>query len=789
MRVSENWLRHWVDPAADIRELAEQLTMAGLEVDAIETIAPAFTDVVVAEVMAVEPHPDADKLRVCQVFDGSGTHQVVCGAPNVRVGMKAPLARIGASLGEDMKIRKAKLRGVESRGMLCGGSELGLDDGVDGLMELPADAPVGENLAVWLGLDDSVLELDITPNRGDCFSMLGIAREVAALNGVALQPPVIEPVAAAIGDTFEVRIDAPEHCARYAGRVVRNVDLSQPVPAWLAERLRRAGLRSIDPVVDVTNYVLLELGQPMHAFDFGRLAGGIVVRLARAGEKLALLDGQEIELDDSTLVIADHDRALALAGIMGGTDSAVGTGTVDIFFESAFFVPERLSGKARGYGLHTDSSHRFERGVDPAGQVRAVERATQLLLDIAGGQPGPVIVAEAGDELPVHAPIELERSRLERVLGMPVGSEVAELLARIGCDVTAVGDNWRVTPPSWRFDIVIDADLIEEVARLHGYNRLPVRLPRLAGRFRDRSEAQLSLARLREQLVARGYQEAITYSFVAPQIEALFGIATPVALENPISADMAVMRTSLWPGLLDTVRRNLNRQHNRVRLFEAGLRFVPGQSGLDQTPVLAGAITGRRYPEAWWEQAETADFFDLKGDVEALLALVGTNARFTFEAAERPGLHPGQTALLRRNGADVGWLGAVHPNTLKALDIDQPVYVFEIVQSALTEAGVPVFAESSRFPAVRRDIAVVVKRELPVAEVDGCVRESAGENLIELTLFDIYEGKGIEKQGKSLALGLTFQDPCRTLNDDEINKAVDNVVRALERRFGAILRK
>lgn len=793
MKFSEQWLREWVSPELSTQQLADQVTMAGLEVDGIEPVAGEFSGVVVAEVKDKQSHPEADRLNVCQVDDGSADLvQVVCGAPNVAIGQKVFFARVGAKLPGDFKIRKAKLRGVESRGMICGASELGLeDDASDGIMVLPADAPIGHDAREWLNLDDNAIEVDLTPNRGDCLSVKGLAREVAVLNRLAVTAPTIAPVTAVIDDTFPVAVSAPQGCPRYLGRVVRGVNVAATSPLWLEERLRRSGIRSIDPVVDITNYVLLELGQPMHAFDLACLNGGIDVRMAKAEEPLTLLDGQEIALRDDTLVIADENGPLAIAGVMGGKGSGVSADTQDIFFEAAFFAPLTIAGKARSYGLHTDSSHRFERGVDAQLQRDAIERATALLIEIAGGQPGPVIEVASDAELPKAAVVSLSAASVERTLGMALpNDEIVEILERLGMQLTANGEgHWQVTVPSWRFDVSIEADLIEELARIHGYNNLPVSRPNARLTPAVSHEATQPLTSLRRQLVARGYQEAISYSFVAPeQQKALDPEGVAPSLANPISSDMAVMRSSLWPGLVKALSHNLNRQQSRVRLFETGLVFRGELDTLDQIPMVGGLISGTRVPEGWNGGREKVDFFDLKGDVEALLALGGNLDAWRFEAAEHPALHPGQSARLLLNGEPVGWMGALHPATRAELGLKVEVFVFEMTLAAACAGRLPRFAALSKYPEVRRDLAFVVKESVHVQSLLDAIRAQAGEWLTDLRLFDVYQGQGVADGHKSLALGLTWQHPSRTLNDDEINQLVDAIVTDGHTRFGAALR-
>ncbi len=791
MKFSESWLRQAVDPSISTEDLVAQVTMAGLEVDAVESAAPEMSGVVVGEIVSVEQHPDADKLRVCQVAGGGEIAQVVCGAPNARAGIKVPFATVGAKLPGDFKIKKAKLRGVESFGMLCAQTELQLGDDDDGLWELPADAPVGGDLIDYLELNDNIIEVDLTPNRGDCLSIRGLAREVGVLNKAAVTEQTCAPVAATIEDRISITLEAPEACARYVGRVIRNLDLAQPTPQWMQEKLRRSGVRSLGPAVDVTNYVLLELGQPMHAFDLSKIDGDIVVRMGR-DEKVKLLDDSEVVVDTQTLVIADNSKALAMAGIMGGDESAVGNDTTDILFESAWFNPLAIAGKARNYGKHTDSSHRFERGVDSQLQVDAIERASALMLDICGGQAGPVVIEESAEHLPAPATIKLRDAHLAQQLGVVIGaSEIDDILTRLGLSLVArddQGSTW--VAPSWRFDIAIEQDLVEEVARIYGYNNLPTSTPTMALELQAKPERQQDLSILRQQLVASGYQEAVTYSFVDPELQKWVDPETlAVALQNPISADMSVMRTSLWPGLLSTAIYNLNRQQNRVRIFEAGQCFVPGENGaLTQNMALAGLICGSRTPTGWTASKDKVDFFDLKGDLEAVLALTGLAEQFSFTAAEHPALHPGQAAMVSRNGEQVGWIGQLHPKLQAQLDVSTPVYLFQVDVAKVSESRLPKFSEVSKFPAVRRDLAFLVDSQIASADLMLEARNAGGEHLVDLMLFDVYQSKDIDNKGKSLALGLTFQHASRTLTDDEINLSIDRVVKKLDEKFKAELR-
>lgn len=790
MKFSDQWLRKWVDHGLSPEQLGHRLTMAGLELDGIEPAAPAFSGVVVGHVLAVEPHPDADKLRVCQVEDGSEeTAQVVCGAPNVHVGMRVPFARIGAVLPGDFRIKKAKLRGVASQGMLCSAKELGLAEASEGLMPLPSDAPTGADVRDYLGLDDAILEVDLTPNRADCLSLAGIARETALLTGRPLHVPDIDPVPAVHAERLAIDIQAPAACPRYAGRVIHGVNPKAATPLWMKERLRRSGIRSISPLVDVTNYVLIELGQPMHAFDLTKLDGGIVVRLAGAGESLTLLDGQTVTLDPDVLVIADHRAAQAMAGVMGGEGSAVSDATTDIFLESAFFAPEAIAGRARRHGLHTDSSHRFERGVDPALAVRALERATQLVLDICGGKPGPVVDIQSG-EGQERPPISLRAARIERLLGAQIAEEEIDgILDRLGCRVHPVAGGWQVTPPSFRFDLAIEADLIEEVARVHGYDNLPSRAHPYAPAIRPEPEARVAVDRLRELLVDRGYQEAITFSFVDPAVEALFAPgAEPLRLANPISSELAVMRSTLWAGLVKAVQHNLNRQQDRVRLFETGLSFVGQGEALVQTPQLAGILCGDVLPEQWGASARPADFFDLKGDVEALLGLAHLGERVEYRVESHPALHPGQSARIHLDGRPIGWLGALHPALEKTLDLGRRTLVFELELNEITKGCVAKFEPLSKFPGIRRDIAVLVDEAVQASQLAAAIQACRIPELREFHVFDTYTGKGVPTGRKSLALGLILQDLSRTLTDDEVESIVKTVVARLGDDVGADLR-
>lgn len=796
MKFSESWLREWVNPSINTHELVEQLTMAGLEVDAVEAVAGDFSQVIVGEIIAVEQHPNADKLRVCQVAGASdGTKQVVCGAPNARVGIKIPFALVGASLppgddGKPFKIKKAKLRGVESLGMLCGQTELQAGDDDSGLWELPIDASVGTDLREYLDLNDALIDVDLTPNRSDCLSVKGLAREVGVLNKAKVVAPEIKPVASTCDDVFPVSLESPDACPRYAGRVLKGIDISKPSPRWLQEKLRRSGLRSIDAVVDVTNYLLLEMGQPMHAFDLNKLNQGIKVRMAKEGEKLALLNGQEVVLNAETLVIADHQGPVAMAGIMGGEPTSVTRSCTDIFLESAFFSPLAIAGKARSYGLHTDSSHRFERGVDYNGAVAALERATRLLLDIVGGTPGPLICEEVTTALPNAQSVKLNRDRIASGLGFAIpDTEVIDILSRLGLQVESETDaGWTFAVPSYRFDIAIEQDLLEELARIYGYNNLPTTTMRIPAVLEQQAESRLPESRLAAHLIGRGYQEAITYSFIDPKLHTLCAgeAAAAVELLNPISADMSIMRTSLIPGLLDALHRNIKRQQPRVRLFETGLRFIPATDGLQQTAGIAAMAFGPRDTGNWTATKDEIDFYDIKGDLESLLALTGR--RVAFRAANHHAMHSGQCAEVIVDGEVAGIVGALHPQLLKSVGITKSVFAFELVLEKVISTTVPAFKPLSKFPEVSRDLAILVDKGVTSAALMSEIRATAGDYLKHLKVFDVYSGEGIDPKRKSLAFSLTFQHPSRTLNEEEINTLVAEIIKRLEEGFDASLR-
>jgi phenylalanyl-tRNA synthetase beta chain len=780
MQFSEAWLRSLVNPALDTSQLAHTLTMAGLEVEALTPAAPPFTNVVVAEILSAEKHPDADRLRVCQVDVGEAAPvTIVCGAPNAAAGLKVPCARPGAQL-PGIEIKVAKVRGIESFGMLCSTKELGLEGAADGLMVLGADAPVGEDFRKWLNLDDTLITLKLTPNRADCLSVQGLAREVGAITGAEVRLPQIQEVPARIKDTLPVRVVASEACPLYLGRVVRGINAQAATPRWMAERLEHSGIRPLLAPIDITNYVLLELGQPMHAFALSRLNGGVEVRLARSGEKLDLLNGQTAELAPDMLVIADAAGPVALAGIMGGQQTSVERVTVDVFLEAAFFAPTAIAGRARRLGLSTDSSHRFERGVDFGSTRRAMERATQLLLEICGGQAGPV--SETAAVLPQRPPITLRLARLKRVAGIELGvDQVARGLTALGAAVENRGESLVVTPPSFRFDLAIEEDLIEEAVRLFGYDNIPAQPPAAPSRMLPQDEKLLADDALRQMLVDLDYQEVITYSFVDPAWEtALDADARPLPLANPLATQLSAMRTTLWGGLIETLRHNLNRQQERVRIFELGRVYL---SQSKQPMKLGGLAYGDVLPEQWGAASRRVDFFDLKGDLERLFGHA-LDAR----SAAHPALHPGQSAELWADGRAIGWIGALHPRLVQAFDLPAVPVLFELDSSVLARRGLPRHATLSRFPQVRRDLAFVLDVHTPAGELLAALRSASPAQVRSIDVFDDYRGKGVAENQKSLAIRVVMQDTERTLTDQEVEEAVQKLVDSALHQCNASLR-
>lgn len=790
MKLSEKWLREWVNPAFDTETLVAKLTQAGLEVDAVTAVAGDFSGVVVGQVKSVAPHPDADKLRVCEVdVAAEALLHIVCGAANVREGLKIPVAVIGAVLPGNFNIKQAKLRGEPSFGMLCSAKELGLVDNADGLMELPADAPIGEDIRDYLQLDDKSIEVDLTPNRSDCLGVAGIARELGVVSQTDVTPITIHPVDVSTDTFLPIDIQAAEACPRYFGRVIEDVNPQAETPLWMQEKLRRSGLRSLGAIVDITNYVMLELGQPMHAFDLATVSGGISVRFAQDTEQLQLLDGQIIEIASDSLVIADNTGPLALAGVMGGKATSVTDQTKTLFLESAFFTPDAIAGQARRYGLHTDSSHRFERGVDPALAPQAIERATQLIIDIAGGQAGPLIDKTTAALLPQTKAIVLRAQRIKRVLGITLAAaDIEDKLTRLGLTVSSQADGWLVTVPSFRFDISLEVDLIEELGRLYGYDQLPQTRPQATVLSTQISEQTILTQRLQQLLVDRGYFEAITYSFVEPGMQQIFTAQSKpgITLANPISADLSVMRDSLWVGLVHALSANLNRQQDRVRLFEVGRVFKGDLQQIDQQLHIAGVVYGDVHPEQWAENSRKVDFFDLKADVEALLSLGG--GEIEYKAESHPALHPGQSARVYKNQQAIGWLGALHPKLNKSVGVKSKVFLFELDLQSSLKAYPPKFSVLSRYPAIRRDLALLVNNQITAAQIQHCLNSIDSDILKSIQLFDVYSGVGVEQGNKSIAIAFHIQHADRTLTDDEVDALIQGITQKLESTLGAVIR-
>ncbi len=796
MKISENWLREWTNPNWDTNTLSEELSLAGLEVDGIEPVAGAFTNVVVGHVLSVEKHPDADKLNITQVDVGDESPvQIVCGAKNVVVGMKACCAKVGAKLPGDFKIKKAKLRGVPSHGMLCGATEIGLpDDGVDGLLALPSDAPVGMDIREYLDLDDCIIEVDLTPNRADCFSVIGLARDVHAVSGVALtQPFEDKDMAGSLECSQSVIVKEAQACPKYLGCVVTDFDPKATTPAWMVQKLQRSGLRSLGLVVDITNYVLLELGQPMHAFDLDTLKGAVQVRKASLGEKLVTLDEKELVLSEDTLVIADDSGVIALAGIMGGLSTSVTSETSKIFFECAHFSRLAITGKARKYSLHTDSSMRFERGVDPMLPERALNRALSLFSEIAGGTISQIQAMVSEEHLPKPVTIELRSETITKRLGVEVSkAQVEQIFERLGFDIKVTESGWALTAPSYRFDMSIEMDLIEEVGRIFGYNNLPETPVYAPMTLNALPEAEQSLLALKMALVQRGYNEVITYSFVEESKQKLLEPKQPyILLKNPISDDMKAMRTNLFSGLLESVAYNQNRQQSRVRLFESGLVFYKNDSdptGAIQIPMLGGVITGNRSASSWDGAERAVDFFDLKGDVETLIDMSHQSKNIRFKPCKHAALHPGQSASIMKDGEEVGIMGQLHPSLVKPTGVSGKVYLFQIRQDALMTMQVPVAKAISKFPEVQRDLAFLVDEDLAVQALVDSIVSVESDILKSVELFDIYRGDGVGASQKSIALTLKIQHQDRTLQDDEVDVLISDVLASAKQAVNAELR-
>lgn len=791
MKISENWLRSWVNPQINTQELIQVLTMAGLEVDGVEALGESLADILVGQIDNAEPHPQADRLQLCSVNIGATENlQIICGAPNARAGIKVAVAPVGSVLPGDFKIKKAKLRGVDSFGMLCSARELQLGEDSDGIIELADDAVIGSQLIQHLSIKDNAIDIDLTPNRGDCLSIKGIAKEVATLTQTALTPIVIKPAKVSIKDKVTVKLSEPKANPRFVARVIKGVDIKQPTPEWMKARLAASDIRSIDAVVDITNYVMLELGHPMHAFDLNHLQGGIEVRYAKPKEKLLMLDGQEIELREDTLVVADKEKVLSMAGIMGGRYSGISEQTTDLLLEVAHWDPVDIAGKARSYAMHTDASHRFERGVDYQLCIDAMQRATQLMLEIVAGQAGPMVDQVSQQHLPQTANINLYANNIEKLLGINLSSEqVEDILGRLGMQLSRIADGWKVTVPSARFDISLEADLIEELVRVYGYNQVPSNLPVGQMSMIRQPESRLSKMHIAELLVDRGYQEAITYSFVDQASQQLIDPQIPaLQLINPISSELAVMRTSLWPGLLKVVEYNQKRQAGSVQLFESGLKFIQQQDKLSQIPVIAGVIAGQLFAQHWEGNSRDVDFYDLKGDLQAVFNLTAQSEAFQFTATTHQALHPRQTALISRDNQNCGIIGRLHPKLEKAFDVDGPVYLFELELAQLASRRMPEFSSLSKFPSIRRDIAILVKENVTSSQIIDLIGQTAKNWLNNISIFDIYRGKGIEKGYKSMAIAVSLQRFDRTFKEHEINQVIQKVVDKLSSELGAVLR-
>ena len=787
MNISTSWLREWISPVVTDEILAEQLTMAGLEVDGIETVAPAFSKVVVGHVVSCEKHPDADKLNLCQVDVGEAeTVQIICGAKNVRTGLKVMAALVGAKLPGDFKIKKAKLRGVESFGMICSESELGISDSSEGIAELDVEATIGQDVREYLDLDDHIIELDITPNRGDCFSVLGVAREVSANYNMAFVMPDIE-ITALGKSSVATSVSNTSACPKYLTRSIKGIDNSVQTPQWMADKLKRSGQSTHSPVVDVTNYVLMELGQPMHAFDLAKIQGDIQVRNAKLGETVDLLNDSTVELKDDTLVITDAKSVLAIAGVMGGEASSTQTTTTDILLESAFFEPVSIAGKARNYGLHTESSLRFERGVDFNITELALDRAAQLVIEICGGKASEITKSVDESALPKLEPITITQAKIQKILGFELDSNwIEEKFINLDFEISdKTSNSWTIIPPSFRFDIRIPADLIEELARLYGYDKLPVQKLSLDANINVIKEAQIDKYDVMQALVSRGYQEVITYSFISEKYQDLINpLAKKITLKNPISADMSTMRSSLWAGLLQTVESNQRRGHTDARFFEIGLCF-DGVKADEQSNKLAGIVSGNRFNAQWSSELQPLDFFDAKADLESLLSF--TSATFDFEAAEHPALQKGQSAKISLNGEQVGWIGALSPAVQKELSLSK-CYLYEVDLNAILAGKIAKYESFSSYQQAQRDIALVVDQATPVAALTQSINELKQTHFVSVSLFDVYSGEHIESGKKSVALSLTYQSLEATLADDEVNTKVDEVLALMKDKFSATLR-
>lgn len=794
MKFNESWLRERTNPDITTQQLADQLTLAGLEVDSIEPVAKTFSSVIIGHVVQVEKHPNADKLSLCSVEINQETPlSIICGASNVKVGIKVPVAMIKAELPGGFKIKKTKLRGVLSEGMICSAKELSLEDQSNGIMILPDNAPVGESMWQYLNLDDTAIEVDLTPNRGDCLSIDGLAREVSVLNHCPLLPLEESSIPLSCDDQLSIQINAPIACHKYTGRIIKGINPDAETPIWMKEKLRRCGVRCISPIVDITNYIMLELGQPMHAFDLNTIANGIIVRNANQGETITLLDDQTITLREDTLVIADHNKAIALAGIMGGHDTAVTATTTDIFLESAHFSPHHIAGKARSYGLHTDSSHRFERGVDITLPSKTIERATQFILTITGGTPGPVSEIVSPNANQKTTVIQLKLEKIKRVLGIEIPvTEVETMLTGLGMKLNPIPEGWEITPPSHRFDMEFDVDLIEELIRLKGFDQLPYTAPRSRLAIPENTELKTDQDRFKDLLVDRGYYETITYSFVNPELQhKLNPDKQAIKLANPIASDMSEMRVSQWSGLIQAALYNFNRQQNRIRLFECGLGFYQKENKILQEPLISAIIMGDVHPEQWAGKSKKVDFYDIKADVEAILKLSKDETLFIFESGQHPALHPGQCAKIRLNNDSdtvAGWLGMLHPKLKLDLGFPDDVFLFELDLNTVLNATVPKFKEISKFPSIRRDLSIIIDENVTNNMLVSCIKNALKETINDVIVFDVYQGEGINDGEKSVSFGVIIQDVKQTLTDSEIEAHINNVITSLQHELKAKLR-
>ncbi len=787
MQFSENWLRTFVNPNLSSDELSHALTMAGLEVEDSQPAGALFTKVVIGEIIEINKHPDADRLLVCKVNIGNSVLQIVCGASNARVGLKAPCALVGAAL-PGIAIKEAKVRGVESFGMMCSAKELGLAIEASGLLELPADAMAGQDIREYLSLNDNFLTLKLTPNRADCLSIFGIARDVAAITGAPLNVPKITSTDITSQRTMAVLVNAPQACPAYFGRAIEGVNAQAKTPDWMIRNLERSGVHSISAIVDITNYVLLELGQPMHAFDLAKLGDHIEVRLAKADEALTLLNDTEVKLKADDLVIASNHNtsnnvAIALAGIMGGAPTSVTDATTNIFLESAFFTPDTIAGKARRLGLSTDSSYRFERGVDFGNTLSALERATALILEICGGKAGAI--TQVVTVLPVRNTVYLRYARLLSVLGISIPqATVSKLLKQLGFEYAETADGFAVQAPSYRFDIVREEDLIEEVARLHGYDKIPAIKPIANLSILDAPEAAWNKASVAGVLQSQGYQEVVTYSFVDASWERdLMSNENPIVLKNPIASNLSVMRSGLWGGLLDVLTYNLNRKQERAMLFEVGASYFSSQDAYREEVRVSGLCHGAFQPEQWADKSHDVDFYDVKATVDAL-----THGQAEYRQEAHPALHPGQSARVYLRGKAIGWLGKLHPKWQQQYALTKSTILFELSLADLLQTQIPSYHEVSKFLPIRRDIAVVVDANLPVQTIVDAVYKAKIPLLDQIQLFDVYQGKGIAENKKSLAFLVLMQDTHKTLLDTEVDAVIAELLKLLEKNFGASLR-